>query len=367
MTPTNQTKFSAFTSKGERITYGNCLVACIASVLDVDIHEVPNLYTLYGITRPQPPDAVDTPYWAEVLNTWMREKHGKELEIMTDIAYASRVTKDPNYPRTAIVKGMSHRDKPHCCIYHLSTLIWDPHPSREGLKETKHVYVITPVKNIDPRITKEWLSKHKYVEYEGIDKEMMKTRGENDATVEQPLSTQIQVALSNGSITGSEAIAISASGMSVEEFLKGKHNSITGDVKKVDDKSLHTPIIINKSFTVSNGSEIECTTYKTTDAVIDPLQAIEERKKALAGLHEEEELPEKRFIKCVKVVIDGVEETVFVGDTVITKGYTEDYDGKELTITRIFALEYCHFIPHTESHHNFHRSDIVKIVRRKGE
>ena len=288
MTPTNQTKFSAFTSKGERITYGNCLVACIASVLDVDIHEVPNLYTLYGITRPQPPDAVDTPYWAEVLNVWMREKHGKELEIMTALAYASRVTKDANYPRTAIVKGMSHRDKPHCCIYHLSTLIWDPHPSREGLKETKHVYVITPVKNIDPRITKEWLSKHKYVEYEGIDKEMMKTRGENDATVEQPLST-------------------------------------------------------------------------------DPLQAIEERKKALAELHEEEELPEKRFIKCVKVVIDGVEETVFVGDTVITKGYTEDYDGKELTITRIFALEYCHFIPHTESHHNFHRSDIVKIVRRKGE
>jgi len=61
MTPTNQTKFSAFTSKGERITYGNCLVACIASVLDVDIHEVPNLYTLYGITRPQHPDEKPTP------------------------------------------------------------------------------------------------------------------------------------------------------------------------------------------------------------------------------------------------------------------------------------------------------------------
>lgn len=270
MTPTNQTKFSAFTSKGERITYGNCLVACIASVLDVDIHEVPNLYTLYGITRPQPPDAVDTPYWAEVLNTWMRENHGKELEIMTAIAYASRVTKDANYPRTAIVKGMSHRDKPHCCIYHLSTLIWDPHPSREGLKEMKHVYVIKTLV---------------------------------DEPVKQPLSTQIQVALSNGIITGSEAIAISASGMSVEEFLRGKHNTITGDVKdlpeklyfvvngekveakEVEDKSWHTPIIIKKSFAVSNGSEIECTTYKTTDAVIDPLQAIEERKRKLNILH----------------------------------------------------------------------------------
>jgi hypothetical protein len=218
MTPTNQTRFSAFTSKGERITYGNCLVACIASVLDVDIHEVPNLYTLYGITRPQPPDAVDTPYWAEVLNMWMRDKHGKELEIMTAIAYASRVTKDPNYPRTAIVKGMSHRDKPHCCIYHLSTLIWDPHPSREGLKEMKHVYVIKSLA---------------------------------DAPVKQPLP---EFTIDHDKI---EHYALYGKG----EFPLDPAKKIALEVEQMQ---------------------------KERESRVDPLQAIEERKKALAELHEEE-------------------------------------------------------------------------------
>jgi hypothetical protein len=214
MTPTNQTKFSAFTSKGERITYGNCLVACIASVLDVDIHEVPNLYTLYGITRPQHPYEKPTPYWAEVLNTWMREKHGKQLEIIPELAYASRVTKDPNYPRTVIVKGMSHRDKPHCCIYHLSTLVWDPHPSREGLKEMKHVYVIKTL--ADAKVKKERES-----------------------------------------------------------------NTITGDVKDVPE---------NLSF-IKDGVKVDTLAIEryVLFGKIDPLQAIEERKKALAELHEKEE------------------------------------------------------------------------------
>jgi len=220
MTPTNQTKFSAFTSKGERITYGNCLVACIASVLDVDIHEVPNLYTLYGITRPQHPYEKPTPYWAEVLNTWMREKHGKQLEIIPELAYASRVTKDPNYPRTVIVKGMSHRDKPHCCIYHLSTLVWDPHPSREGLKEMKHVYVIKTLA---------------------------------DAKVKEE----------------------------VEQIQKEREsNTITGDVKDVPE---------NLSF-IKDGVKVDTLAIENyvLFGKIDPLQAIEERKKALAELHEKE-------------------------------------------------------------------------------
>jgi hypothetical protein len=220
MTPTNQTKFSAFTSKGERITYGNCLVACIASVLDVDIHEVPNLYTLYGITRPQHPYEKPTPYWAEVLNTWMREKHGKQLEIIPELAYASRVTKDPNYPRTVIVKGMSHRDKPHCCIYHLSTLVWDPHPSREGLKEMKHVYVIKTLA---------------------------------DAKVKEE----------------------------VEQIQKEREsNTITGDVKDVPE---------NLSF-IKDGVKVDTLAIEryVLFGKIDPLQAIEERKKALAELHEKE-------------------------------------------------------------------------------
>ena len=236
MTPTNQTKFSAFTSKGERITYGNCLVACIASVLDVDIHEVPNLYTLYGITRPQHPDEKPTPYWAEVLNTWMREKHGKQLEIIPELAYASRVAKDPKYPRTAIVKGMSHRDKPHCCIYHLSTLVWDPHPSREGLKEMKHVYVIKTL--ADAKVKQPFMCAH----------------GKENPCKEQCFTCS--------------------------EDEKCDANTITGDVKDVPE---------NLSF-IKDGVKVDTLAIEryVLFGKTDPLQAIEERKKALAELHEKE-------------------------------------------------------------------------------
>jgi len=232
MTPTNQTKFSAFTSKGERITYGNCLVACIASVLDVDIHEVPNLYTLYGITRPQHPYEKPTPYWAEVLNTWMREKHGKQLEIIPELAYASRVTKDPNYPRTVIVKGMSHRDKPHCCIYHLSTLVWDPHPSREGLKEMKHVYVIKT------------LADAKVKETDGFH-----TIKSNDRTY--------------------------------------CFKNITIDHDKIEHHALYGKGEFPLDPAQKIGLEVE-QIQKERESRVDPLQAIEERKKALAELHEKE-------------------------------------------------------------------------------
>ena len=45
----NQTKFSLFCAGGTRLTYGNCLVACIASILDESIDEIPNIYTFYGL------------------------------------------------------------------------------------------------------------------------------------------------------------------------------------------------------------------------------------------------------------------------------------------------------------------------------
>jgi hypothetical protein len=55
MKPTEQTKFSLFYPDGKRATYGNCLVANIASILELSIHEVPNVYVFYGMEKKETP------------------------------------------------------------------------------------------------------------------------------------------------------------------------------------------------------------------------------------------------------------------------------------------------------------------------
>ncbi len=75
---TSQTKFSLFFSDGTRLTYGNCLVACIASILEEPIDEVPNLYTFYGLDEPENTETEDH-LWFKVINLWLDKKYKKVL------------------------------------------------------------------------------------------------------------------------------------------------------------------------------------------------------------------------------------------------------------------------------------------------
>ena len=137
MKQTNQTKFSIFFADGRRLTYGNCLVACVASMLDEPIEEVPNFYTFYGLEN----EESNEPLWMMVLNLWMKNKHQKKLCINTK--------EDPTQEEYVIMRGKSLRGHPHCCIYRNEggnlVPFFDPHPTSQFLKEQHHYYSIEKI------------------------------------------------------------------------------------------------------------------------------------------------------------------------------------------------------------------------------
>ena len=135
----SQTKFSLFYSDGKRLTYGNCLIACIASILEQPIDEVPNVYTFYGLDEPN--TNIDNHLWFNVMNSWMTKKFNKKITVHT-------LNESPTED-FVIVRGLSTRRKPHCCIYENKNgeLIpfFDPHPTEQFLIENHYYYTIKTI------------------------------------------------------------------------------------------------------------------------------------------------------------------------------------------------------------------------------
>jgi len=129
----SQTKFSLFFSDGTRLTYGNCLVACIASILEEPIDEVPNLYTFYGLE--------DDQLWFKVINMWLEKKHKKVL--------TKHSLDEETNESFVIMRGLSKRGKPHTCIYEnrSNQLVpyFDPHPTSEYLSAEHYYYIIESI------------------------------------------------------------------------------------------------------------------------------------------------------------------------------------------------------------------------------
>jgi hypothetical protein len=146
MREVTQTKFSIFKSNGERITYGNCLVACLASILEEPIEEIPNIYTFYGVEPEyisiEKRNGQPIPLWLYVLNVWLENKHKRRL--------VKRTSEELEHGYT-ITRGKSFRNLPHCVVgscnkdYGTNRMEWDPHPSREGLKSVDYYYQIVRI------------------------------------------------------------------------------------------------------------------------------------------------------------------------------------------------------------------------------
>lgn len=158
-----QTKFSTFMSSGERITYGNCLVTCIANMMSLPIDEIPNLYTFYG--------AKTEHLWMQVFNMWLNEVWIRNGALHQDDKLEIRKFSPAELKTDAIedsifieviARGLSMRGKPHCILIKPNLVRLkldseglysgplkdghDPHPSKEGLSEVHYFYVICLVK-----------------------------------------------------------------------------------------------------------------------------------------------------------------------------------------------------------------------------
>lgn len=137
MIPVTQTKVVVTNSKGDMVVRGNCLAACIASLLEMPITDVPNFETLYSIS--------DT-YYYDVLSAWLKHLG---FEIYNDSRFmcfhddeSKSQYKDEPKDKYYMVSGLSPRGIQHVCIYQNGKLIHDPHPSREGITTEEYFETI---------------------------------------------------------------------------------------------------------------------------------------------------------------------------------------------------------------------------------
>ncbi|MGI8600346.1 MAG: hypothetical protein ACR2KB_13925 [Chitinophagaceae bacterium] len=144
MIPVAQTKVSVINSKGEHVVNGNCLAACIASLLELPITEVPNVEVFYHFPKE------DDFYW-DVLEKFLSSK-GYELTTndrfkcfhreLCDLSFGNEewLADDTISLRGQfyLVTGKSPRGLSHITIWQNGKMVHDPHPTKEGLIELTH-------------------------------------------------------------------------------------------------------------------------------------------------------------------------------------------------------------------------------------
>lgn len=109
MKPVDQTTF---------FPNGNCYQAAVASILDLSLDEVPDLYFDTAIKQ------------MDVLNKWLNTK-GQKLCWDKD---------EPIEKEFYLVSDKSSRGCMHCVVFSKGKMVHDPHPSRSGLLETEERY-----------------------------------------------------------------------------------------------------------------------------------------------------------------------------------------------------------------------------------
>ena len=117
---------------------GNCTESCIASILDLPIEEVPDFHK--DLTRPGEETSSD-----EIREFWRR------IEDFLQSKNRIMMTIPLNWvpPVYYLASGNTVRDTHHMVIMRDSRIFHDPHPSRAGLSNITHKWLIIPE---DPRL-----------------------------------------------------------------------------------------------------------------------------------------------------------------------------------------------------------------------
>lgn len=137
MIPVTQTKVVVNDSQGNMIVRGNCYPAVIASLLELPIQDVPNIEVLYEM---------QTISWKEVLDGFLAHfgykivENGylKHFSTMSDI---QEEYKDRYY----MVTGPSVRGVNHIVIYQNGKMVFDPHPTREGIVREDYFEILEKI------------------------------------------------------------------------------------------------------------------------------------------------------------------------------------------------------------------------------
>ncbi len=108
---------------------GNCLQAAVASLLDLPLDAVPHFSSFV--------------WWTTAMELWAR---GRNLTVKTE-----EVTWESMPERRCIVGGWSPRGVQHVCIAEGGNIVWDPHPSSDGLEGVTDVMWFEELHHPDPK------------------------------------------------------------------------------------------------------------------------------------------------------------------------------------------------------------------------
>ncbi|HXE63252.1 MAG TPA: hypothetical protein VN519_06900 [Bryobacteraceae bacterium] len=98
------------------IGFGNCWQACLASIFEVPLSEVPD-WNAHG-----------EKYWGDEYDRWLAERN----LCMMEIAVGHEETTVRTFPGYYIMAARSPRfSGTHAVVCHQGKIVWDPHPLRE--------------------------------------------------------------------------------------------------------------------------------------------------------------------------------------------------------------------------------------------
>jgi hypothetical protein len=121
---------------------GNCVAACVASLLGIPLTRVPH-FIEFGIAFGDATEVEEVSHgnnwWAMVLG--YLAGHGLWVVKLEEVTEADR-------DEFVLVAGMSPRGVMHQVIYRSGQLWHDPHPSRAGVLDVREVLVVRPLPDV---------------------------------------------------------------------------------------------------------------------------------------------------------------------------------------------------------------------------
>ena len=112
MKPVVQTTFGDGHNEG--LPCGNCVAACIASILELDIEDVPNFVMM---------DHTGGGFWNLLLNEWLAPYNLHAYFLDRDSYISADVY--------CIGMGLTKRGLYHAVVCLGNSMVWDPYPSKD--------------------------------------------------------------------------------------------------------------------------------------------------------------------------------------------------------------------------------------------
>lgn len=141
MKPVMQTRVWRGQEPHER---GNCLPACIASILELDSAEAVLQVQEYFNSHDFKHQEHEFSNWYDLLDAWLE---GRGISLSS---HGAQYAPETNW--YYIAGGKSPRGISHAVVYQNGQLVHDPHPDGGGILEATHFYTLEPMTEVDRKL-----------------------------------------------------------------------------------------------------------------------------------------------------------------------------------------------------------------------